>query len=105
MAIDIENGNHAEIASQSLLQEYSYRGDIARLKAGIDELYFWQKWIFPANLLEVLNSPEATGFSIYLSFVNHVWFFQRWLISCLNAFSNSTVMRACDKDTCNGPLS
>jgi hypothetical protein len=69
--------------------------DIQELIEAYHKLSFWQKWLFPRKLKQAITSSAPTNFNIYKSFVNSVWFFQRWLIGCLSRFANSLLMRAC----------
>jgi hypothetical protein len=71
--------------------------DVQDLIQAYDGLYFWQKWLFPGKLKQAITSSAPTNFFIYKSFVDSVWFFQRWLIGCLSRFSNSSLMNFCER--------
>lgn len=68
--------------------------DINNLIKTYNELYFWQIWIFPKKINEAIASPNSTEYSLCEAFIDNTWFFQRWLIGALSAFSSSSIMLA-----------
>jgi len=74
---------------------YVIDADIQVLREAYGELQFWQKWIYPMKLKSTIMASDSTKFAVYKSYVDNVWFFQRWLVGCLKTFSNSGPMKGC----------
>jgi hypothetical protein len=76
------------------------RTTLNSLKNDSESLPWYAKLVFPAQLKTALTAYQTPGgdeigqiLTICNTFLNHTWFFQRWFLSCLQAFSKSDLIK------------
>jgi|GEM_PF-6119264 len=75
-------------------------GAIAQLKEDVKDLPWYTRWFFPSGLLAALEAYDPSdlkstkAWTVCHNFLEDTWFFQRWFISALRAFSASPLVQA-----------